>query len=174
MLWGGGTSSCRWQMSLPPTALPVSPPPLTLGIARTWISWNLLQVSRGGFWPPKYLWTNWWPKPKQKGQGCIGWGRRPLQAASGKKTGTLLWQPWPLPWRRGEKICADKEKQMKEEEAAVEAVRRLIQTIKVIVSLRTSKPCVKVRVIFPRRRTRRSLPIDSRSLVSKWWDDRLI
>ena len=87
--------------------------------------------------------------------------------ASGKKTGTLLWQPWPLPWRRGEKICADKEKQMKEEEAAVEAVRRLIQTIKVIVSLRTSKPCVKVRVIFPRRRTRRSLPIDSRSLVSK-------
>ena len=87
--------------------------------------------------------------------------------ASGKKTGTLLWQPWPLPWRRGEKICADKEKQMKEEEAAVEAVRFLIQTIKVIVSLRTSKPCVKVRVIFPRRRTRRSLPIDSRSLVSK-------
>ena len=30
---------------------------------------------------------------------------------------------------------------MKEEEAAVEAVRRLIQTIKVIVSLRTEKPC---------------------------------
>ena len=49
-----------------------------------------------------------------------------------------------LALEKGEKVRADKEKQMKEE-AAVEAVLRLLQTVKVIVSLRTRKPCVKVR-----------------------------
>ena len=39
-----------------------------------------------------------------------------------------------LALEKGEKICADKEKQMKQEEAAMEAVLRLLQTIKVIVS----------------------------------------
>ena len=51
-----------------------------------------------------------------------------------------------LALEKGEKIHAEKEKQMKEEEAVVEAVLRLLQTIKVIVSLR--KPCVKVLVIL--------------------------
>ena len=36
-----------------------------------------------------------------------------------------------LALEKGEKIHAEKEKQMKEEEAAVEAVLRLLQTIKV-------------------------------------------
>ena len=39
-----------------------------------------------------------------------------------------------LALEKGEKIRADKEKQMKEEEAAVEAVLHFLQTIKVIVS----------------------------------------
>ena len=29
--------------------------------------------------------------------------------ASGKKTGTLLWQPWPLPWRRGRRSMQEKD-----------------------------------------------------------------
>ena len=36
-----------------------------------------------------------------------------------------------LALEKEEKICADKEKQMKEEDAAVEAVLRLLQTITV-------------------------------------------
>ena len=68
-----------------------------------WISWNLSQVSRGGFWPPKNLWTNWWLKPKQKGQVCIGWGRRPLQAA--RRQGHCYGSPSPCPGEGGEGPC---------------------------------------------------------------------
>ena len=65
-----------------------------------------------------------------------------LASCKRQEDGDVAMAALALALEKGEKIRADKEKQMKEEEAAVEAVPHLLQTIKVIVSLRTGKPCV--------------------------------